>query len=271
MAIHPPSVRVGDIDVGYRLEGPEDAPVVMLAHGILTTLAMWDAVARLLAPRWRLLRYDLRGHGSTAATRPPYTLSALADDAIGLLDALGIERVHFVGASLGGMLGQQVGARHADRLHTLTLANTTAVQGAPEAWSLRMVTASERGIPALVEPTLQRWFTPDFLASASPEIARMRALALATPVDGFLGCAAAIRDLSQLELVRGIRVPTLVIAGEHDAATTPLEGRCIGDSIPGSVLALLPAAHQSAVECPEAFCAAWAAFTTMHSPPAAGS
>lgn len=263
------TLRVRDIDVHLRMEGPAEAPVVMLAHGILTSHVMWDGVAELLTPHWRVLRYDLRGHGQTSATRPPYAMSDLAQDAIGLLDELRISKVHFVGSSLGGMLGQRLGADHSHRLHSLTLANTTAVQGTPEAWVQRMATARDKGVQALVEPTLQRWFTEGFLTSRSPEISKMRAIAGATPIEGFLGCAAAVRDLSQVNLLRNIRVPALVIAGEHDAATPPTEARQISSGIEGARLVLLPAAHQSAVECPEAFAAAWSAFATKHSPPIA--
>lgn len=254
------TVRVRDLDVRFRMDGPEASPVVMLAHGILTSHVMWDGVAELLSQRWRVLRYDLRGHGSTTVGQLPYAMPELALDAIALLDELNIERVHFVGSSLGGMLGQWVGAHHSARLHSLTLANTTAVQGTPQAWEERVTAARGTGLLPLVEPTLKRWFTPGFLGSNSLEVSKMRSIATTTSVDGFIGCAAVVRDLSQLHLLHRIHVPTLVVAGEQDSATTPMEAQQLVSSISGAKLVLLPAAHQSAVECPKAFAAAWSSF-----------
>ena len=256
-------VRAGDTAVCFALEGPAQAPVVMLAHGILTSHRMWDALAAILASKWQVLRYDLRGHGGTAATEPPYTMPQLAQDAVALLDALGFRSVHFIGCSLGGMIGQQLGARFGERLRSLTLANTTAVQGAAAAWQQRIATAGEQGVAALVEPSLGRWFTPGFLASGPAVIDTMRQTALATSAAGFSGCAAAVRDLAQADLLAQISVPTLVITGEHDAATSPAEGRRLQEGIAGARLAMLPAAHQSAVECPQAFAAAWEAFVPL--------
>lgn len=254
------TVRIRDLDVRFRMDGPETAQVVMLAHGILTSHVMWDGVAELLAQRWRVLRYDLRGHGSTTVGQLPYAMSELALDAIALLDKLKIERVHFVGSSLGGMLGQWVGAHHSERIHSLTLANTTAVQSAPLAWEQRVNVAREAGLHPLVEPSLQRWFTPGFLRSNCPEVSKMRSIASATPVDGFIGCATVVKDLTQLHLLPRINAPTLVVAGEQDTATTPTEAQQIVANVCGAKLILLPAAHQTAVECSKAFTAAWTSF-----------
>ena len=117
-------VRIGDLDVSYVAEGQPDAPVVMLAHGVLTSHKMWEPVVRALTPRWRVLRYDLRGHGATSSTAPPYRMEQLAQDAVDLLDVLGMDRVHFIGTSLGGMIGQHLDARFGSRLHSVTLSNT---------------------------------------------------------------------------------------------------------------------------------------------------
>jgi len=244
----------------HVIEGPHDAPVVMLAHGVLTSHRMWDGVATLLRSRWRVLRYDLRGHGGAAVPPPPYTMADLADDAVALLDRLGIDRVHFVGSSLGGMFGQRLGALHGSRLLSLTLANTTAVQPAPTVWQQRIDAARAHGVVPLVEPTLQRWFTAPFLAAGGETVECMRQLAMSTPVDGFVGCATAIRDLDHAGLLGDIAVPTLVIAGASDQATLPAEGSFIHRRIARSHLATLPAAHQCAAECPQAFVAAWQSF-----------
>lgn len=243
--------------VRVALEGPADAPVVMLAHGIMTTHRVWDAFAARLSSNWRVLRYDLRGHGGTAVTPAPYTIEQLAGDALGLLDALEICSAHFIGTSLGGMIGQWLGAWHGERLQSLTLANTTAVQVAPAAWAQRIETARREGLAPLVEATLERWFTPEFVRGGREPMDRMRALAQATPAEGFIGCAAAVRDLAQADLLARIRTRTLVIAGEHDTATPPTEAQQIVKHVSGAMVVSLPAAHQAAFECPEEFFQCW--------------
>ncbi|MDB5914168.1 MAG: pcaD [Ramlibacter sp.] len=253
-------VRVGQQDIACRIDGPAQGPAVLLVHGVLTDHRAWDAVAARLASKFRVVRYDLRGHGGSSAPPPPYTMEELADDVAGLLDVLQIDQVHLAGSSLGGMIGQQVGARHGHRLLSLTLANTGAVQAAPAAWDERAAIARKSGVAALAEGTLQRWFTPGFIEKSPDEIDRMRRILCEVSVDGYVGCAAAIRDLSQLALLTRIGVPTLVIAGSQDQATPPAQAQQIADAIPGARLVTLPAAHQAAVEQPQAFCDAWLSF-----------
>jgi 3-oxoadipate enol-lactonase len=188
-------------------------------------------------------------------------MEELADDVAGLLDVLNIDKAHLAGSSLGGMIAQQVGARHGKRLLSLTLANTAAVQATPAAWEERAAAVRQAGsVAALAEPTLQRWFTAGFVERSPTEIARMRTILLETSADGYVGCATAIRNLSQLQLLPKIGVPTLVIAGAEDKATPPEQARQIADAIPGARLVTLPAAHQAAVEQPQAFCDAWLSF-----------
>lgn len=254
------SLRVGDIDVTYRLEGRAGAPVVMLVHGLLTSHRIWDGVVQTLQNDWRVLRFDLRGHGGTTPTIGPYSMPQLAQDAVGLLDALEIARVHFIGLSLGGMLGQYLGAHHADRFTSLTLANTTCEQPAAATWQERIETAASRGVEPLVVGSLPRWFTQRLFRERREVVDQAEAYARRTSIAGFIGCASVVRDLSQRELLRGIRIPTLVIAGEQDSATTVAEARVLAESIPGARIRLLDAAHQSAVECPEAFAEAWLNF-----------
>jgi 3-oxoadipate enol-lactonase len=258
-------LRVGGQDVACRIEGPDDAPVLVLAHGILADHRVWDGVAQRLSGRFRVVRYDLRGHGGSSAPPGPYTMEQLADDVPALLDALGIAKAHLAGTSLGGMLAQQVGIRHGDRLLSLTLANTAAQQGMPQAWQDRIAVARQQGVAALAEPTLQRWFTPAFLQQQPQEVARIRAIVEGTSVEGYAGCAAAVRDLSQLALLSKIRVPTLVIVGADDKATPPEQGQQIAEAIPGAQRVTLPAAHQAATEVPQAFCDAWLSFVEQRS------
>lgn len=253
-------LRVGGMDVACRVEGPENAPALVLVHGILADHRVWDAVAQRLSPRFRIVRYDVRGHGGSSAPPGPYTMEQLADDVPAILDALGIAKAHFAGSSMGGMLGQQVGIRHGGRLLSLTLANTAAQQGAPQAWQDRIDTARQSGIAPLADSTLQRWFTPAYLQSQPQEVARIRDILLGTSVEGFAGCAAAVRDLANLQQLPQIRVPTLVIVGSEDKGTPPELGRQIAEAIPNARLVTLPAAHQAAIEVPQAFCDAWLSF-----------
>jgi len=255
-----PTIRVGTQDVACDVEGPEGAPALLLIHGVLADKTAWDGVAARLRDRFRIVRYDVRGHGGSSAPPGPYSLEQLADDVPPLLDALGLAKVHLAGTSMGGMIGQQVGIRHGDRLLSLTLANNAAQQAAPAAWDQRIETARRDGIEALVEPTVQRWFTPGFLQDQPQEIERVRNMVRGTSVEGYAGCAMAIRNLAQLQQISAIRVPTLVIVGSEDQGTPPAAGREIAAAIPGAKLVELPAAHQAAIEVPQAFCDAWLAF-----------
>ena len=252
--------RAAGIEMAYRFDGPAQAPVVMLSHSVLTDLGMWDGLTRQLERDWRVLRYDTRGHGGSEASVPPYTLSQLADDAVALLDALGVPKVHFIGSSLGGMIGQQLGARHGTRLLSLTLANTTAVQAAAAAWEERAGIARRDGIEALVEPTLQRWFDAGYRERAGSEVQRVADMVRRTSVAGYVGCANAIRDLAHLELLQQIRVPTLVIAGAGDVAIPAVHAEQLRANIPDAHLVTLEAGHQAAVEQPERFADLWQAF-----------
>lgn len=253
-------ISVDGVEVAFRLEGDSDSPVVMLAHGLLADHTMWDELVRLLAPNHRVLRYDLRGHGRTSVPPLPWTMGGLATDAVALLDALGLQKVHFIGSSLGGMIGQQVGANHSDRLYSLTLANTGAVQPAPAAWDERIAVARAKGTSALADGTLQRWFTPAFAHTAPTEIRQMREVLSGTAVEGYVGLAQVVRDLDQLDLLADIRVPTLIVAGAQDQATPLVQSLQLHEAIRGSKLVTLDAAHQSVVECPVEFAAEWMSF-----------
>ena len=253
-------IRVGDIEVTYQLDGPADAPIVMLAHGLMTSHRIWDGVVRSLPQHWRFLRYDLRGHGGTTGPSREYSMEQLAGDAIGLMNALQISRSHFIGLSLGGMLGQYLGAHHSARFSSLTLANTTCEQVQPDAWQQRIEIAAVRGLGPLVSGTLPRWFTPRVFMEQEELVTEAEALARGTSVAGFIGCASVVRDLSQRDLLARIEVPTLVIAGERDQATTVEEARVLVENVRGARLETLDTAHQSAMECPDAFARAWTQF-----------
>lgn len=229
---------------------------VVLAHAIGCDHRMWDGLGTALSPRFRVIRMDVRGHGRSPVTPRPYSLELLADDVRDLLDSLKIEKAHWVGLSMGGMIGQAFALRHPQRLRKLVLANTTSTYGAqgPEMWQARAKAVSEGGMAAIKELAMQRYFTDDFRASHSDIVDRIGDGFLATNPAGYIACCDAIRDLDFSGDLHRIKAPTLVIAGEKDVGTPVAMSKAIADAIPGAKLAVIPgAAHLSAVEDPETF------------------
>ena len=220
-----PDIQANGITIHYDLSGPADAPVVLLSNSLGTRLEMWDPQLPALGQRYRVLRYDSRGHGRSSAPRGPYSIELLAADAIGLLDALRIDRVHFCGLSKGGMVGQMLGARHGDRLKSLTLASTACHVAPKELWDERIKTVTEQGMAAVADGVVERWFTAAFRAEPTIVVERVRQMVLETPAEGYAACCAAIRDMDLREAIRGIRLPTLVIVGDKDPATPPRRPR----------------------------------------------
>jgi 3-oxoadipate enol-lactonase len=239
----PTFVEANGNSAHYRLEGAADGPVVMLCHGLLGSLAMWQPQVHALSMRYRVLRYDNRGHGLTAVTAPPYSVEQLAADTIGLLDALGIARVHFVGCSLGGMIGQWLGAKQASRLRSLVLAGSRSVMPPASMWDERIRIARTDGIAPLLPTMLERWFTDSFRASDPPAVAAVAADVLATPVEGFVGSCMAIRDMDHTALLPHISVPTLVTSGDCDPGVPVVDTRFIHATIPGAEMALVEGAR----------------------------
>ena len=229
---------------------------VLLVHAIGCDHRMWDGLGTALAPRFRVIRMDVRGHGASPVTPGPYSLDQLADDARDLLDTLKIEKAHWVGLSMGGMIGQAFALRHPKRLGKLVLANTTSTYGTqgPQMWEARAKAVGEGGMAAVKELAMQRYFTDDFRASHSDIVDRIGAGFLATDPEGYIACCNAIRDLEFSGDLHRIAAPTLVIAGEKDVGTPVSMSKAIAEAIPGAKLAVIPgAAHLSAVENPEAF------------------
>lgn len=229
---------------------------VTFSHSLGAHLGMWDAQAEALRPRWDVLRYDTRGHGQTEAPSPPYSLEDLADDVARLLDALNVERTHFVGLSLGGMIGQQFALRHPTRLRSLVLCDTTSV--IPEAmrplWQDRIDLTRREGMSPHVAPTLERWFTAGFRERRPEVVERIGAMLRSTSVDGYVGCCEAIRTLDLTARLKELRVPTLVIVGKDDPGTPPAVAEIIANAIEGAELRVLEdASHLSNVQQPEAF------------------
>lgn len=249
-------VNVNGILMEYEFSGKQDAPVVMMSHSLGCNLALWAYQLETLEPHFRVLRYDTRGHGRSATTEGAYTLEQLGSDAVSLLDVLGVEMVHWVGISMGGMIGQELALNHPDRILSLSLCDTAA-NLPPEAqplWQERIETARVKGLEALVEATLERWFTPAFLAKNPPQVEQIRHQFLATPVAGYIGCSEAIRGLNYLDRLPEIQIPTLIIVGEDDPGTPVAVSEAIHERIAGSRLIVLPkAAHLSNWEQSQAF------------------
>jgi 3-oxoadipate enol-lactonase len=247
----------------YTIDGPASAPVVTLSHSLAASLEMWEPQVAMLAGRYRVLRYDTRGHGNSEVPPGPYTLEMLADDVLGLLDALGVARTHFVGLSMGGMIGQAVALKRPAILASLVLADT-ACRMPPEAgplWDARIAMAESQGMAALAAGTIERWFTPPFIERAPDIVDRVRMLIRTTAPQGFIGCSQAIRALDYADRLHAIRVPTLIIVGENDLGTPVAASEVMHAAIAGSKLVVLPsAAHLSNIEQAERFNHALAGF-----------
>jgi 3-oxoadipate enol-lactonase len=250
-----PFIRADDITVHYVLEGPESAPVVMLSNSLGTSLAVWEAQAASLRSKYRVLRYDTRGHGLTDA--PPagntgYSIDQLADDAAALIKALGIKRVHLCGLSIGGMLGQKLAAKSPELLSSLILCDTAPYMN-PQVWDERIALIRKEGIEAVAEGTMQRWFTPRMREHQPDAVKGIRNMLVRTPAEGYVGCAYAIRNMDLRADDARIVCPTLIVVGEEDPATPVSAARELNAAIKGSKLVIIPqAAHIVTIEQPAA-------------------
>jgi 3-oxoadipate enol-lactonase len=247
-------IRAGGLAVHYDLSGPEGAEVVMFGNSLGTNFHVWDPQAAALSRRYRVLRYDKRGHGLTETpAEEAYTIAQLAADAAALLDALGIERVHFCGLSIGGMIGQKLAATAPRRVASLALCDTANRIGPPQLWNDRIAAIRAAGsVAAIASATLARWFTPGFLAANEAVGAGYHAMLSRTPAAGYIGCALAIRDEDLASDDARIESPTLVIVGEQDSATPVASAQALAAAIRGARLAIVAdAAHISPIEQPE--------------------
>jgi len=248
--------NVNGIEMYYEIHGKEGAPWLTLSHSLACTVRMWDDQIASFKDRYRILAFDTRGHGASSAPAGAYTLEGLADDVRELLRHLAIERTHFVGLSMGGMIGQTFALKYPGMFTSLTLADTTSRYPAEAApvWADRIRTAEEKGMQPLVQPTLERWFTESFRKSQPQVVARVAELIAGTPVAGFVGCSHAIPKINLSARLKEIRCPILVIVGEQDMGTPVAMAREIHDNAPGSKLVILQnAAHLSNMERPQEF------------------
>jgi 3-oxoadipate enol-lactonase len=260
-------IEANGIEINYRLEGPDGRPglpgtaaeapgTVTLSHSLATTLEMWDPQMESLASRRRVLRFDTRGHGKSSAPAGPYTFELLVEDVRGLLLGLGVTQTHFVGLSLGGMIGQLLAATYPDMVSSLVLCDT-AYRVDPltgPLWDERIATAQSVGMEPLADATMARWFTPGFVGAHPEVVGPVRAMIRNTEPRGYAGCAHAVKNLDLEGRLGDIHVPTLIVVGEDDPGTPVEVARAIQERIAGAELVVLPSAsHLSNVEQPNMF------------------
>jgi 3-oxoadipate enol-lactonase len=246
-------LELKDSRIYYELSGSDQAPTLMFSNSLGTNTAMWDRQVPALSRDFRILRYDTRGHGQSSVSPGPYTMDQLACDVLALLDQLRIERVHFCGLSMGGMIGMLLAMQASHRLGKLVLCNTAPKIGSAEQWNARIETVRKQGMQGIVDGVLERWFTPRFRAASPSAIESTKQMLLRTPVEGYIGCCAAIRDTDLRDAISRINVPTLTISGTHDPVAPPSDGHFMEQHIPGAQYIELPAAHLSNIEAAEAF------------------
>ncbi|HQR19910.1 MAG TPA: 3-oxoadipate enol-lactonase [Burkholderiaceae bacterium] len=243
-------IDTGKVRLAYRIDGPADRPWVVMSHSLACDHSMWDAQMGALGG-FRVLRFDSRGHGASDAPEGRYTIEDLAGDVLGLLDALRIDRCHFVGLSMGGMIGQQLALQAPERIASLVLADTSSRYPASvlPVWDERIALVRSQGMQAVVQATLERWFTAKFRNEHPQEVARIGALISATPVAGYVGCAHAVPRINFTARLATIRRPTLVIVGAEDLGTPVAMAEEIAAAIPGAELRIIDAAaHLSNIE-----------------------
>jgi 3-oxoadipate enol-lactonase len=255
------------ISIHYTFDGPEGAPLVTMSNSLASNLSMWDPQIPALTSRYRVLRYDTRGHGGTDAPAGPYSLEELTEDLRALLQALGISRTHFVGLSMGGMIGQMMALKYPQMLQSVVLCDTMSrvPTEAKPLWDERIHMAETRGMEPLVESTIARWFTEPFRQQGAPVLDQVRTMIRTTPPRGYAGCCHAIAALNLTDRLKEITLPTQIIVGEDDPGTPVSASRTIHEQIKGSELVILKsAAHLSNLEQAAAFNQALTAFLAKH-------
>jgi 3-oxoadipate enol-lactonase len=254
-------VKANGIDINYEIAG--SGPWLTLSHSIASDLHMWDEQMDALTQKYKVLRFDTRGHGASSAPDGAYTLDQLADDVHGLLGALGIKQTHWVGLSMGGMIGQACALKYPGVFQSMVLADTTChyPAEAQPAWADRIKLAQAQGMTPFVGAMLERWFTEPYRKANPPALARVGNAIRTTPAAGFIGCCHALPKINVTDRLKEIRCPMLVIVGELDPGTPVAMARQIHEAAPGSELVIIPAAaHLTNVEQPQAFNAALLGF-----------
>jgi 3-oxoadipate enol-lactonase len=259
-----PMIDAGDgCLLNVSVDGRDGGPTLMLSNSLGCTLEMWEPQMVALAKQFRVVRYDRRGHGKSGVPPGPYSMERFGKDVLAILDGLNIAKTHWCGLSMGGMVGQWLGANVPERFDRIILSNTTCYYPDPTNWLNRIKAVKEGGIAAVADTVIAGWLTADFREREPQATARMKAMLTASPQIGYLACCEALSTLDQRALLPKIKNPTLVIAGRHDPATPVAAGEFIRNLIPGADMTILDAAHISNVEQPDAFTDAVIGFLTQ--------
>jgi 3-oxoadipate enol-lactonase len=248
-----PKIQSNGAALNVETEGREDAPVLMLSNSLGTNLHMWDAQMPAFTQHFRVVRYDRRGHGQSDAPKGPYTMEMLGRDVLAIMDALKIKKASWCGLSMGGMVGMWLGANAPERFERMVFSNTGAYYPDKAPWNDRIKTAREKGMEALAGATMERWFTKRFRDEHPDKIETMKAAFLKTPLEGYVGCCEAVRDMDHREVIKNVKVPVLVIAGRDDNATPVALGEYIHQNTPGSKLKIVEGAHIANLEDPKGY------------------
>jgi 3-oxoadipate enol-lactonase len=245
--------KLPDAQLFYQWDGPEKMPALVFSNSLGTTHRMWDAQIEAFSKQFRVLRYDNRGHGQSSVTPGPYTIEKLADDILRLLDTLQVDRIHFCGLSMGGQVGMYLAANIRSRLNNLVLCSTAAKIGTPDVWNARITAVQQGGMKAVAGAVLERWFTAACRASHKGDLVEIQQMLEGADPVGYVASCSAVRDMDFREKLGAVQAPTLVIAGEHDPATPPADGRFLAEHIRGARFVELPAAHLANIEARDAF------------------
>jgi 3-oxoadipate enol-lactonase len=248
-----PMIDADGTPIHVEVEGKADAPVLMFSNSLGTNLHMWDEQAEALAKKYRIVRYDQRGHGKSGAPEGAYSIERLGRDVLAILDALEIPRVNFCGLSMGGMTGMWLARMAPERFDKMIFANTAPKSQTPDSWNARIRTVRAKGLEAIADAVLGIWFTKEFREKEASRVARMRAMMVANDPAGYVGCCAAVRDMDQRWAIGDIKLPSLIIAGRGDNATPLKDSEFMADRIAGAEIVVLDAAHISNVEQGVAF------------------
>lgn len=247
-----PIAQIGDIELNYTLEGPEDGAPIVFIHALGTNLNLWDPVIARLPEGLRILRFDLRGHGASSAPDAPYGMGNLVKDTEMLLEHVNMRDVVLVGLSIGGMVSQGLAVKRLDQIRALVLSNTAAKIGTADIWKNRITQIETQGLHTIVEPTLDRWLAKSNRNGSLAD--HLKQMILATPTQGYLGCSAAISGTDFYTPTSGLRLPTLGICGTEDGSTPADLMRETVNLIPGSQFELIrKSGHMPCVEQPDAF------------------
>ena len=248
-----PDIESNGARIWYTIDGREEAPALLLLHSLGTSHALWDEQLPPLVDRYRLIRYDMRGHGKSSAPPGAFTIEQLGRDALAVLDAAGAKTAVVCGVSIGGLTSVWLGQHSHERVAKLVLANTAARIGTAEGWSGRMRDVQAEGMTAAAEQALPRWFTDEFRAAHPEVMSRYLRIASACPLESYIAACAVLRDTDLRRDLHRITAPTLVVAGSKDLSTTVADGAYLRDNIPEAYMEVLEAAHLSNVERPGEF------------------